>query len=482
MGNESVGFKFMQSSPEEEGISSGAILAFLEEADASQIELHSFYFARHGKVIAEGWWQPYSAQRPHTLYSLSKSFTSTATGFALGEKLISLDDAVISFFPEDLPADVSENLAEMKIRHLLSMSTGHAEDTTGYLHSNGTGNWAAAFLARPVDFPPGTHFVYNSGATYMVSAILQKVTGSPVLEYLTPRLFDPLGIRNATWESCPRGINTGGWGLSVKTEDIARFGQLYLNNGILDGVRVLPEGWVEEASKSHISNGKDPDSDWSQGYGFQFWRSRYNTYRGDGAFGQFCIIMPEQESVLAITAGHGNMQEELNLVWKHLLPAMKSEKLSKSNSEYQELQRTLSSLKRKTPEGSSSSTLEPGLSGKVYKFAENDLNIDTVRFQFREEEGSIQIRNEGGLQEIPFSKIGDWIEGAAALGDFKLQAIASSGTWTAQDAFVLDICYTVTPYRTTLTFQFEDGKLQLDWTINVSFGPTEKKRIAGYLQ
>ena len=152
---------------------------------------------RHGHVVAEGWWSPYSPERPHMLFSLSKSFTSTAVGFAVTEGKLSVEDSVISFFTEDLPEEISENLKSMKIKYLLSMSTGHAQDTTGRLHEDKSNNWAKAFLAAPVDHIPGTHFVYNSGATYMLSAIIQKVTGQTLLEYLSPRLFEPLGIEKA---------------------------------------------------------------------------------------------------------------------------------------------------------------------------------------------------------------------------------------------------------------------------------------------
>src|SRR5262245_38947833 len=203
-----------RSAPEAQGILSSAILAFVEAAERNIHELHSFMLLRHGAVVAEGWWSPYAPDRPHMLFSLSKSFTSTAVGMAVAEGRLSVDDPVLSFFPEDTPEQVSENLASMRVHHLLSMSTGHAEDTTKGLREQPEGNWARAFLAAPVEHQPGTHFLYNSGATYMLSAIVQRLTGMTLLEYLRPRLFEPLEIENPTWETCPRGINVGGWGLN----------------------------------------------------------------------------------------------------------------------------------------------------------------------------------------------------------------------------------------------------------------------------
>ena len=192
-------------------------------------------------------------ENPHMLFSLSKSFTSTAVGLAAAEGRLSVDDRVVSFFPEDVPAEVSENLAAMRVHDLLSMATGHAEDTTRYLHERQDGNWAKAFLARPVEHTPGTHFVYNSGATYMLSAIVQKLTGQKIVDYLQPRLFAPLGIEHPTWENCPRGINVGGWGLNIKTEDIARFGQMYLQKGAWQGQQLVSAAWVAAATTRQVT-------------------------------------------------------------------------------------------------------------------------------------------------------------------------------------------------------------------------------------
>ena len=219
------------------------------------------------------------------LYSLSKSFTSTAIGIAADEGRLGLDDKVISFFPDKVPAQPSENLARMRVRDLLCMGSGNHNDTLTPMKEGTEPDWVKVFFAQPVEHEPGTFFKYNTGATYMLSAILQKATGQKVLDYLTPWLFEPLGIQNATWETSPQGIQTGGYGLKVRTRDIAALGQLYLRKGDWNGKRLLSEKWVGMASSKQISNGDKPDSDWSQGYGFQFWRCQYNAFRGDGAFG-----------------------------------------------------------------------------------------------------------------------------------------------------------------------------------------------------
>ncbi len=329
-----------RSTPEAQGVSSAGIRAFVEAADKQVDTMHSFMLVRHGQVVAEGWWKPETAEKPHVLYSLSKSFTSTAVGFAVAEGKLSVDDPVLKFFPEDAPASPSGNLKAMRVRDLLSMSTGH--QTEPKLTSDVP--WVKSFLTQPVEHKPGAHFLYNSAGTYMCSAIVQKLTGQTVLDYLRPRLFEPLGIVGAEWSTSPQGISAGGWGLFLKTEDIAKFGQLYLQKGKWNGKQLVPESWVAQATSKQVSNGSDPMKDWDQGYGFQFWRCRHGAYRGDGAFGQFCLVLPEQDAVIAITADTKDMQAQLNVAWEKLLPAFQSTPLPDNSDEQAKLKQTLAGL------------------------------------------------------------------------------------------------------------------------------------------
>ena len=304
----------------------------MEAADQQVDSMHSFMLVRHGHVVAEGWWSPEAADKPHILWSLSKSFTSTAVGLAVAEGKLNIDDKVLSFFPEDAPAEPSENLKAMRVRDLLTMSTGH--DPLPRLTEDGV--WTKQFLAQPVPHKPGSTFLYNTPATYMQSAIVQKVTGQTVLDYLTPRLFEPLGIEKPTWDTSPQGISIGGYGLYLRTEDIAKFGQLYLQKGQWNGKQLVPAEWIAEATSKQVENDKAPSGrnpDWRQGYGFQFWRCRHGAYRGDGKDGQFCIVLPKQDAVIAITAKTGNMQGQLDLVWEHLLPAFHDEPLPENPAE-----------------------------------------------------------------------------------------------------------------------------------------------------
>ena len=292
-----------RSTPEAQGVSSSRLLAFVDAADRRIDAMNSFMLLRHGQVVAEGWWAPDDAQQRHLLYSLTKSFTSTAVGLAIAEGKLTLDDKVLSHFPDAAPAAPGDELKAMRVRDLLTMSTGHHAEPAFTPKEP----WTKTFLSAPVAHKPGTFFLYNSPASYMLSATVQKVTGTPLRAWLGPRLFDVIGITDPVWETSPEGISIGGTGLKLKTEDIARFGQLYLRKGEWQGKRVLPAAWVELATSRQMSNGSNPESDWEQGYGFQFWRTRHGYYRGDGAFGQFCVILQDLDAVVVITSGVRSM-------------------------------------------------------------------------------------------------------------------------------------------------------------------------------
>ena len=476
--------KLPRTRPEAVGIPSSAILAFVEGVEQKVGGLHSFMLLRHGKVAAEGWWTPYAPAHPHMLYSLSKSFTSTALGFAVAEGKLTVDAPVVSFFSTELPAKVSDNLAAMRVRHLLSMSTGHDKDATGPTVNNPEGNWVKGFFSLPVEHTPGSKFVYNSAATYMCSAIVQKLTGMTVREYLTPRLFDPLGIEGPTWESCPKGINTGGWGLNVRTEDIARFGQLYLQKGKWNNKQILPEAWVEEATSKQVSNGDPANaSDWSQGYGYQFWRCRNEAFRGDGAFGQYCVVMPKQDAVLAITSGVGDMQAVLNALWEHLQPAMQSSPISGNDAD-SGLRQRLGKLAIRPPEGKPTSETARRVSGKTFRFDSNPQKIQAATLSFEGNRATLKLQLEKGEHSVVCGK-DSWVKGVAPLGgrlplgDSSDNKVAARGAWAEEDTYTAKLCFYETPYIQTVTCKFADDRMMFETKMNVGFGPPQSTALVG---
>lgn len=311
-----------------------AMEEFFQAAAADSMDIHSVMIVKDGNVIYSHWQSEGVDSVPHVLHSVSKTFTATAVGLAIAEGKMALTDKVINYFPDKLPAEVSDNLKAMTVRDLLTMSCGHDVEPSWRGATNQ--DWVTTFLAHPVVHEPGTFYLYNSLGTYMLSAIVQQVTGEKVVDYLTPRLFEPLHIDKPKWEESPQGINTGGWGLYLKTEDLAKMGQLLLQKGEWNGQQLIPAEWVAEMSKKQVESINPgtrieqaaergltvETSDWMQGYGYQMWRCRPGCFRADGARGQYIIVVPEKNAVIAITSNVENLQGELNLVWDHILPVL----------------------------------------------------------------------------------------------------------------------------------------------------------------
>ena len=457
-----------RSTAEAQGISSAAILEFVEAAEKHLHEIQSLVLVRHGCIVAEGWWSPYSAEHPHMMFSLSKSFTSTAVGLAVSERRISLDDKVLSFFSEDAPSNVSANLVAMRVRDLLTMNSGHAEDSAPIITKRADGNWVKGFLEQPVIHAPGSQFCYDSGATFMLSAIVQKVTGLTLVDYLEPRLFEPLGIEKPVWDRSPQGINVGGVGLHLKTEDIARFGQMYLQKGLWNGRRILPEAWVNEAT-SRLTDSNLPGIDWQQGYGYQFWQCRHGVYRGDGAFGQFCIVIEEHDAVLAMTSGTDDMQAVLDLVWDMLLPAFGTNPLRADSTAAQKLAQKLSGLVFVPPQGQHMSPAAD-ISGKVYPVEANPRGITSVALDFSDPGCIATIRTANGEHRVDCG-LGNWHEGTTTLYD-RSSAVAASGVWIADDAFAITLRFYETPFWFTLTCHINGDRMVVETTSNVDFWNT----------
>jgi CubicO group peptidase (beta-lactamase class C family) len=447
----------MRSTPEAEGVSASAIGAFIDEMAATKHELHSFMMLRHGKVIAEGWWEPYASNLRHTMYSMSKSFTSTAVGFAVTEGKLKVDDKVIEFFPDDVPATVSENLAALTIKDLLTMSVGNEKEPTGVVVKSE--NWVRTFLAQNLSHKPGTEFMYNSAATYMCSAIVQKVTGQTVLEYLTPRLFEPLGVSGMAWETCPRGINTGGWGLSITTETMAKFGQLLLQKGQWNGKQILPAAWIAEATSFHIqqptkkgSTRPKEEDDWQQGYGYQFWRCQHGAFRGDGAFGQFTIVLPEQDAVIIMTSETKDMQGSLDLVWKHLLPGMKAADKGSSSAL---IAHRMKQLLLPVPTDVGGANLIKAIGAKTFKMDKNDLGLAGLFFMGKDKDLEVSLVT-ASLERISLlHRAGKWSKAMTAAVPGAPPRLIAGGAPTKSQPVLVSCAYAVTAERTlTLRWQY----------------------------
>lgn len=416
-----VSERLPRSTPEIEGVSSAGIIEFLNAADtASRVELHSFMFIRHGKVIAEGWWKPYGPDYKHLLYSASKTFAATGIGLAVAEKRLKVTDRVVSFFPASLPDTLSDYMKELTVQNLLTMSVGQDPEP----RSMGSGgDWIKSFLGTKPVHKPGTLFMYNNMATFMLSAIVQQVTGQTLFEYLQPRIFRPLGIYGADWDLNPQGINLGMIGLRLRTEDLAKFGLLLMQQGMWDKKQLIPKEWVKEATSFKITSkggsARVPDeiNDWSQGYCYQMWRGRNNTVRLDGMAGQFVVLIPDKDAIVVFTANARDTQDELNLMHNYLIPAIKSDKALPANPAlYGELQKRQSDLGLKPPASKlAMDEFEKKISGKEFILDANDYQIQSVYFGFSEEGCSFAIKRNN---QVSVLRAGD--------GEWKMSRAASA--------------------------------------------------------
>jgi CubicO group peptidase (beta-lactamase class C family) len=476
-----------RATPESAHVDSAQLLKYVEALDAQVEGMNSVMVVRSGKVIAEGWWAPYDAESQHTMYSLSKSFTSTAIGIAQAEGKLSIDDTVVSSFPDLVPANASPNLKAMRVRDLLAMSSGHhAEEIAKFDYESEDA--VKNFLALPVAHKPGTHFMYNTPGSFVLSAIVQKATGQSTVDYLQSRLFGPLGIEHPVWDAGRSGINLGGFGLHIRTEDIAKFGLLYLRGGDWNGKRLVTKEWVHAATSRQTSNGSNPKSDWDQGYGYQFWRCRNGGYRGDGAFGQYCIVLPDKDTVVAITSGVRDMQKVLDVTWDYLLPALGTSATEKNEDALRKLKEKLANLKMRTIDGEASSPIIQEIAGKKFKFGENSENVETISLERGDGHATVLNARVNGKNYRIQCAPGKWSSreklawaGISSLEKTRDEMASSTGAWNG-NVLTAKIAFTETPYVLTLRCDFSKEQVTIDPEFNVSFGPAKRPQLIGRLQ
>lgn len=299
------------------GINSSVIQKMTEEMALKGIGLHSIMVLRNGKVACEGYSLPFTADMPHMVYSVSKSFLSTAYGFALCEGKITRETRLLDVFPECAPKKADKNLEMLTIHHLITMTAGKQSSIKGVRHENRMQD----FVKQKWLFTPGEGWRYVNENYYIASAMLTRVLGESITEYLTPRLYEPLGIEIPFWEHSLEGIEAGGYGLMLKTEDIAKLILCYSNNGVYDGVQVIPQEWVQEATAKYADNSDvEKHSDSAAGYGCGFWQcaGMKNTYRCEGMFCQYGIAFKDYDACLVMTADHSDLQETLDIIWKYM--------------------------------------------------------------------------------------------------------------------------------------------------------------------
>jgi CubicO group peptidase (beta-lactamase class C family) len=473
--------------PEQIGVSSKEVAALIEDFKNMGVEVHSIMILRDGKVAFESWADPYSPDTPHAMYSVSKSFTATAIGFAINEGLISLDTKLIDIFPEYRPEHTDENLEKLTVHHMLSMQSGKA---VSVFSDKGKNHWIKDYFNASWNFTPGDgHWEYISENQYMLCAMLTRVTGMSVTEYLTPRLYEPLGIDVPYWERDINGIEAGGWGLFIKTEDLAKFASCYQHAGMFNGKQVIPAEWVRIAQKPYADNSPfNKIIDSQCGYCYCFWRcGGINGFRADGMFSQFAIMCNDIDANFILTAGEIDEQLTRDCIWRHFPKCL----IEPDSEPKPDVIPSLAPLNDNLPK-SEHSSLEDWVEGKNIKFQKNLFlstagfpvsmlpvpivymsgdragNINNVKFHFEDDICTMEW-DEGDEHNI----ITCGMDGKARRTPIKLAGIhftsVATAAWTGENQLTIHMRPVEAICMRKITFTF-NGK-------NVTFDPSSQMSI-----
>ncbi|MEE1929367.1 serine hydrolase domain-containing protein [Streptomyces sp. TRM 70351] len=444
-----------RSAPAASGISSRSVAALLDRLEARSVECHSLMVVRRGHVVAEGWWAPYSAGRPHLLYSLTKSFTSVAVGLAVADGLLAPDDRVVDVLPDHVPAGLPEQGRRLTVHHLLSMTAGHRTDSLAEAWQREPGDLVKGFLRVPFPEPEGTRHAYDNPTTFVLARMVERVTGRGLAELLDERLFTPMGVDHAEWDRVASGAVFGFHGLHLTTEAVAAFGELLLRGGLWNGRRLVPREWVELATRRHI--GTRQIDDWSKnpdalcGYGYQFWMSQHG-YRGEGAYGQLCVVVPSHELVVAVTGAVPQAEAVLGPLWECLLPGLDQAGSTRDDEILAGRLRRLSLEPvpgSAAPERSATARLDASVADSALPEG-TTVTVDPV--------------DDGWLLRLgPSLTIeaghGTWRE-SAPLG----RPVVAAGAWQG-DTFTADLYVITTPHRVRLSVDAGTGTATATWNV-----------------
>jgi len=450
--------------PFESGIGSKAIFDFIHELEENQIPLHSFLILKDGKLVSEGYYHPFTKEKPHRIYSCSKSFVSAAIGLLESEGKLKLDDKICDYFRDKLPeGGVHPFIARTTIRDMLRMASPHARTTYKLYNMD---DWAKTFFICEPSHLPGTVFSYDTSATFTLTSLVERLSGVSLMEYLRPRVFDKIGISDTAYAlKSPLGTDHGGSGLIMTTEDMARFALCCMQEGVWEGEQVLPREYIKAATSKQIDNqAAYSDADCIQGYGYQFWVTRNGGFALYGMGGQIALCMPEENLVVVTTAdtqsiGDGE-QRIYNAVWNNLYPKVKEKQLLDPEVEKKYaalLEQTLLKLcitpvKTALPP----SSLAAKLSGKTFRMEKNAMNLKSLRFDFDETGGTMHYENASGIHSLTF---GIGAHRAQKFPDYDYDCITSAG-WVYENNLFLR-SYIIDEYFATLkvSVTFEEDSI-----------------------
>lgn len=465
--------------PEEKGVQSALILDFLTDAETLGIHLNSFMLYRRGAVISEGWWTPYRRELRHMIHSATKSFLSTAVGLAIQEGHFSLEDKVVSFFPQHVPPILDSKLASMTVEDLLTQTSGHATGASGGTWRSIKTSWIAEFFKIPVQYEPKAHFKYSSATSFMLSAIIQSTTGQSTHDFLLPRLLRPLGITDLSWDVGPEGINPGGNGISCRSSDLLKLAILHLQKGVWKGRRILSEDWVTNATRSQRGNS----------YGYQWWIGEDDAYFAYGLFGQFAFVFPHDEAILVTTSSEPPGEVALrSLVWRHaklMFDASADPMLAPGG----ELQSFLMGLHVPVPLKRSGLMQTINVSDRLFVAKSNIDDVYCFSFVFTSDRCVFQLQDHRGLHRIDVGLHG-WLEGETSISGAPLHhgyqanvmTVMAQGAWSSSNAFEMVWQFTETAFQDRLTLTIvNDDEAVLERGVNVNSFATQRPPIAAYI-
>ena len=390
-----------------------------------------------------------------------KAATPTAIGLAVAEGRLTVDDRLVDHFPDLVPADAGDLLKAIRIRHLLTMSSGHEQARFLPLYRPSPNR--AAILADVPAVEPGSRFDYSNSCSYMLAALVERVTGETLADYLGPRIFAPLGIERRHWLRTEEGVTNGGWGLHLTTRELARFGQLYLDRGRHHGRQLIPEAWIDEATSKQIDSWNQAAlHDWRLGYGYQFWRGSHGSYRMDGLMGQFCVVLPALDAFVVTTAGTLRTQRLLELIWEVVVP-------------------TLGGSAPPPPPDTPLRPLSPTsprfgeLAGRVFRIGER-IVLPTRLYDGQSPLATFAITaGNDGLELIAADetaryrlRVGteDWVGGTTPFGTGYPEPYRARGGWETASRFVVDLVFTEAGYRLSLAFDLDTAQVGLTLPLN----------------
>lgn len=442
-----------RSTPAASGVSSRAVVALLDRLEEQAVECHSLMVVRRGHVVAEGWWAPYSAVRPHLLYSLTKSFTSVAVGLAVDDGLLSPDDRVVDVLPDHVPAGISEQGRRVTVHHLLSMTSGHRADSLTEAWQLEPDDLVKGFLRVPFPDPAGTRHAYDNATTFLLARMVERVTGRDLPGLLDERLFGPMGIEHAEWDRVAGGAAFGFHGLHLTTEAVAAFGELLRREGRWGDRQLVSPAWVRVATSRHIETRPAPvgagTTEWLCGYGYQFWMSRHG-YFGGGNLGQLCVVVPEHDLVVALTCATVNEQPIFDALWECLLPGLNHQDSAGDDEILADRLRRLSLAPvagTADPERSATAKLDGSAEGSPLPDGAT-VSVDPADGGWRLRLGE-SLTVEAGH--------GEWRE-SSPLG----RPVVATGAWQG-DTFVADLYVITSPHRVRLVLDAGAGTAVATW-------------------